>query len=316
MVNKPRALVTGAAGVIGRQLTKRLLNDGHEVMAIDRKVMPDLDWGKLEFIQGDLSEMDLSEAEKFQPEAVFHLAASFERSEESAEYWDIGWRDDVVSSHRVIDSLARSAHTRTFVFASSYLTYEPSLYLFDAPNDSPASLNEIDRVSPRNLCGAGKYYTEQELAYVTNTTRPDLRVVNARIYRVYGKGSRDVISRWIEAGLAGETIEVYNKSNRFDYVFADDVAESLHRLQQQSEASGVYNIGTGSTSSISEVVEALKQAEVLSPSQIVEQGESAPFEASKADVRRLREDIGWTPPTTPLEGIRQISAALQGADLV
>jgi len=126
MVNNPRALVTGAAGVIGRQLTMRLLNDGYDVMGIDRQPMPESDWGKLEFIKGDLSELDLSEAEKFQPETVFHLAASFERSEESPEYWEIGWRDDVVASHRVIGSLARSAHTKTFVFASSYLTYEQS----------------------------------------------------------------------------------------------------------------------------------------------------------------------------------------------
>src|SRR5690606_19132898 len=161
----------------------------------------------LRFIQGDLSQMDLSLIADFAPQTVFHLAASFERSEESPGYWQVGWRDDVVASHRVIDAIRGCAETARFVFASSYLVYAPSSYFVHSADVEPVRLVENMSVSPRNLCGAGKYYTERELRFIRQAGRSDLSVVNARIFRVYGRGSQDVISRWIRTALSGGSIE-------------------------------------------------------------------------------------------------------------
>ena len=302
-----KALVTGSAGVIGRQLTTMLMSQGVSVLGIDREVMPDGDWDGLEFVQGDLSEMDLSAIGTFAPDAVFHLAASFERSEESNEYWDIGWRDDVVASHRVIDAAAACDAVKTFIFASSYLVYDPELYLIASSDSDPVSLQEDTPVAPRNLCGAGKYYTERELAYMQATRRPDLRVASARIFRVFGRGSRDVISRWIAAGLDGEGISVYNRTNRFDYILADDVAEALLRLGMDDGAEGAYNVGTGTCSPITDVLAILGDLGLLDPANETDTGEGAPFEASLANVGRLGDQLGWTPPTSLRDGIELVA---------
>lgn len=293
--------------MIGRQLAARLLDGGADVVSIDREPMPPGDWGDLRHIRGDLADMDLSVAADFGPEQIFHLAASFERSEETPEYWVPGWRDDVLASHRLADQVVRGTTTvSSFVFASSYLIYDPSEYLLSSPETEPVALSEETNVNPRNLCGAGKYYTERELDYLVATTRPDMHVTNARIFRVFGRGSRDVISRWVRSGLRGDPVEVYNRSNRFDYIFADDVADALIDLGSDLETHGTFNVGTGTATSVSRVLDHLVDLDVVDPGSIIDRGEDAPFEASVADVERLRDCVGWTPSTSVRGGIEQL----------
>lgn len=57
MSSAKRVLVTGPAGVIGRQLTADLLASGHEVLGIDRDTMLERDLSALRYEQDDLTEM-------------------------------------------------------------------------------------------------------------------------------------------------------------------------------------------------------------------------------------------------------------------
>jgi len=43
----------------------------------------------------------------------------------------------------------------------------------------------------------------------------------------YGCNSRDVISRWVRALLAGEPISVFRPEGIFDYIYAADSAKAL-----------------------------------------------------------------------------------------
>lgn len=302
-----RVILTGTAGVIGRKLVRLLVTAGHEVLSVDREPLPEEVSGlPFDHLQDDLSTMNLEPVVAYQPEAVLHLAASFERSQESAEYWERGWRDDVVASHRLIDAVREARSLRTFLFASSYLLYDPDLYLSDTAGAS-AALQERSPLLPRNLCGAGKLYTERELSYIEETTRPDLRVINARIFRAYGQGSRDVVSRWVRSGLRGDKIEVYNTENSFDYVYSGDVAAVLMRLLETPEASGAYNVATGTATSISEVVDALVAEGIVDEAQVVQCGSSPPYESSVADVSALRALLGSVPATDIRSGVRLLA---------
>lgn len=309
MVEDPpgRALVTGAAGVIGRQLTQQLAHRDVELLTIDREAMPSGFGSLSRHVEGDLSTMDLDCVVDFDPQQVFHLAASFERTTESPEYWDIGWRDDVVASHRVISTAVECPSLAVFVFASSYLVYDERVYLVNEPPAAAVPLHETAAVGPRNLCGAGKYYTEGELRYTAAVRRPDLRVCNARIYRVYGQGSRDVVSRWVRALIAGEQIDVFNAASIFDYVYAGDVAEGLARLASAADASGEFNVASGRGTRISHIVAALEAAGLKTNGQIVEAADQAPYEASLADVSRLHSALGWVPPTDIETGVRRLA---------
>ena len=136
------------------------------------------------------------------------------------------------------------------IFASSYLIYDPSLYSFDKPQKNSYRLKETDPIYPRNLTGMAKLMHEIELRFLGDFKCDDFSSVSARIFRSYGKHSRDVISRWIMSLLKGETLSVFRKEGMFDYIYAGEVAEGLIKLAENGNARGIYNLGNDNSRSI------------------------------------------------------------------
>ena len=68
---------------------------------------------------------------------------------------------------------------------------------------APAPLAETDPVRPRNLCGGAKLMHEKELDFLDQFPGTPFTSVSARIFRVYGRGSKDVVSRWVRSLTAG-----------------------------------------------------------------------------------------------------------------
>jgi carbamoyl-phosphate synthase large subunit len=304
-IEEKRIIVTGAAGVIGNELLRLLVQKGAVVLSVDRYSLSGPGpggGGKASCaIRKDLASDNLAELHEFKPHVVFHLAASFERSKESPDFWNRNWRDNILVTHRILD-LVRETDLEVFIFASSYLVYSPHLYL-GGRNMKLVYLKEDDPISPRNLCGAAKHYAERELAFVRDVCNSNVRTICARIFRVYGCGSRDVIGRWVKASLSGENLRVYNKENRFDFVYARDVAESLVRLVENAEAEGAVNVGSGVARSIEQVVDVLAERLSIDRSKIQDLGVKEPFEASCADLTRLKRLTGWAPPTDLRDGV-------------
>ncbi|WP_420265087.1 NAD-dependent epimerase/dehydratase family protein [Candidatus Magnetominusculus dajiuhuensis] len=299
-----RCVVTGGAGVIGRELLNLLQVAQGTVLSIDKNPLPeDFNTAGITHIVKDLSKDALDEIDEFRPEIFFHLAAAFERSKESPEFWGVNWKDNTLLSHRVVDAARRIDSLRVFVFASSYLIYSPLLYMSKSLRHDPVYLREDAQVNPRNITGAAKYYTEKELDFIKEYLRPELRIVSARIFRVYGRGSKDVISRWVRSALNNEPLDVYNKDNRFDYIYAGDVAEGLYRLAIAEAAAGVINLGSGKSYGVGDVIDTLSS---FFDMKINERGITENFENSTADIRALRSLTNWQPPTTLLTGIGQI----------
>lgn len=290
-----KVIVTGGAGVIGRELIRRLVGAGAIVRCIDIAPKPkEFEGLDIEYSQRDLSYANTIDFLKFDPEIIFHLAAVFERTKEEVGFWDLNFQNEVMLNHNVFTAAKECKKLTKFIFASSYLIYDFSQYLFPKSQKNAFPLRENARMNPRNLCGATKLYAEKELEYLSRFD--DLygfKVVSARIFRVYGRGSGDVISRWVRAGLEGKSIEVFMGENRFDYIYAGDVAEALLGLSKKDNAEGVVNIGTGKSASIKDVVDALKG---LIPSLAVKKSsEKGLFEASVAEVKKLRSYVSWKP---------------------
>ena len=163
----------------------------------------------------------------FAPEQCFHLAATFERTAETEGFWGENYHHNVRLSHHVATLVSEAESMRRLVFASSYLVYDPALYLFDEPQDAPRALRESDPVRPRNLCGSAKLMHEKELDFLARVPetplqlrlRPDLSRLRAR---VEGRGLAlgAVAERRTRVPLTAFRVE-----GMFDYVWAGDVAE-------------------------------------------------------------------------------------------
>jgi Nucleoside-diphosphate-sugar epimerases len=300
-----RVLVTGGAGVIARELLDRLSAAGAEVLSVDRLPLPSVTPPGIDHLVADLAFADLDPIAHFRPRHVFHLAATFERSVESPEFWEQNWNDNVVVTHRLAELAGRIGGIEAFVFASSYLVYDPEQYSTVAVPTGAVALSEDSRLGSRNLCGAAKLYGEAELRFVREVRAAGFRASFARIFRVYGRGSRDVVSRWVRAALDGEPIDVYHPENHFDYIFSGDVADGLLRMATSPRASGIINLGSGDARPVAAVIDAVEHATGTRLSARTNEVEE-PYEASCADVGRLRATLGWTPPTSLEVGVGRL----------
>lgn len=298
-----KVIVTGGTGVIGRHLIKKLEDLGCQVRCFDIVPKPKDFSENIEYSPRDLTYLNPLEFTSFDPEVIFHLAAAFERTEEEIDFWEFNYQNNVLASHKTIESAKLCKNLEKFIFASSYLIYNPDLYTFKK-NPKVVHLKEIDSVNARNLCGAAKYYTEKELEYLDHFPNYGFSKISARIFRVYGENSRDFISRSVRDALNGHTIKLFLKENSFDYIYAGDVAEGLIMLAESNVKNGVFNLGSGESRKIEEIMTIFKK--YFPKLKITNIKSAGLFEGSCADMANFNTMIGFKSRARLEQGIKKI----------
>jgi len=293
LMHGKRVFVSGGAGVIGVEMVTRLVVLGATVIVGDLKPRPKNFPSDVIYRQGDLNQMTKAEFRSFAPDIFIHLAATFERSTESFDFWEENFLHNVRLSHHLMTLVKDSLSLYRFVFASSYLIYDPALYQFDEERYLPISLQETDPVLPRNLTGMAKFSHEVEIRFIDQFCGDRLSTVCARIYRGYGRNSRDVISRWVRSLLKGEAITIYRPEGIFDFIYAADSAEGLIRLAAADQVKGIINLGTGRSRRVQDGVDVLRKH--FPNMQVNAVQSDIPFEASQADISRYKQLVGWEP---------------------
>ncbi len=303
MKNK-RVFVSGGAGVIGLEMIPRLVELGATVIVGDLKPRPITFHENVIYRWGDLNTMTKEEFDQYAPEVFIHLAATFERSTESYNFWEENFLHNVRLSHHLMTLAKDSLSLSRVVFASSYLIYDPTLYQFNVKQMRPVSLKETDPIFPRNLTGMAKFAHEIELRFIDQFCGERLSTVCARIFRGYGKNSRDVISRWVRSLLKGDKITVFRPEGIFDYIYAADSAEGLIRLAAAKDVTGIINLGTGRSRSVQDVLDILQTHFPSMSSEIIDSNIN--YEASQADINKYYKLIGWKPKYDLPEAIGEI----------
>ena len=280
---KMRILITGSEGKIGKELIKIMF--GHELLLVDKKGG--------ESVKCDLSIDDLDFIEEFKPEIIIHLAASFERTDESPIFHRINYADNIKATYRLnslISSLTYSPYQ--YIYASSYLVYEP-VYLSEKQRFISLMLGEDSLISPRNLIGAAKLYGENEIDFIKRNVHKEMKVTHARIFRVFGEGGQEFVSRVIEWARLGIPIDIWKPENRFDFIHTSDCASAIRTLIGQE---GIYNIGSGQNTAIEEIIGLVRpKIRAIDKDDL--------FESSCADIRKIQE-LGWEPKVNVLEWVK------------
>ncbi len=301
--NKARVFISGGSGVIGRNLVRALLKKGADVFVGDLQPIPDEFVGQIQYRQGDLNTIEPYELQHFKPDYFFHLAATFERSVETIDFWHENFQHNVKLSNKLLDVLSQGGGLKKVIFASSYLIYDQNLYSSDEYRSVPSVLHESSPINPRNTCGGAKLLHELELDFLSHFEKYSFSTVSARIYRSFGTGSRDVVSRWARSAVRGEPISVFQPENSFDYIYAGDVAEGLVRLCE-NDAKGIYNLGSGKSSSVGAILNVFK--EQFPDLKVSEENHRIKFEHSSACMKKFANLTGWTPSTSLYEGVKAV----------
>lgn len=113
-----KILVTGGTGFTGKALVRRLLDDGHQVVALDfqegLKTQELRDWGA-EVVIGTVTDKEVVERCMTGVEVVHHLAAAFRQlNVPNSYYWDV----NVEGTRNVLEA-ARREKVKKFVYCST-----------------------------------------------------------------------------------------------------------------------------------------------------------------------------------------------------
>ncbi len=289
-----RILVTGGSGFIGRRVVSELSADGARVRVVDLQPHPDPD---VDIVQGDICEAPILErAFADGVDSVVHLAAvtSVLRSLEQPERT---YRTNVEGTHRVLEA-ARAAGTGSLAFASTNAV--------TGPMDAPA-ITEAARLRPLTPYGATK--AAGEMLMSAYTASYGVRCACLRLTNVYGLGMQakdSIVARLMRAIRTGATFEIYGDGRQVrDYVNVGDVVQAVRLALVNEEWHGPVVIGAGTSLSVLEVVDQVRQTTGAELSVRHGPAKAGEMPAVIVDPSRARA-AGWAPRWDFSDGIEAV----------
>ena len=266
MSKKCLIVVTGAAGYIGGQTMLQLRDQGHTVVGIDRRPLPDHLLSVADrFIQEDFSSgYSLGILDTLRPDAIIHCAGSIMVGESMARP-DLYYDNNFVKTKTLLDHLLKQQHKCRVIFSSSAATYgEPVL----------VPCCEEDPAMPINPYGDSKLMVEMIMLPYRRAFGLDY--VAFRYFNACGAdpsarhgqamGASHIIARVLESlrddrefTLNGDSYPTPDGTCIRDYVHVSDIVDAHIRALNPDVPSGVYNLGNSRGISNREVIEAAQR---------------------------------------------------------
>ena len=253
-----RVVLTGGAGFIGSHIVDALLDEPvREIVVLDnfvrgtrRNLEAATADARVRLVEGSIYDVDLLQNVMQGADFVFHLAALwlYECVHDPRSAIEI----NVLGTWNVIEA-AQRAEVKKVVFSSSASVYGDALF---------TPMTEDHPFNNRTMYGATKIAGEQFFRAINEQHGLDyvgLRYMNAYGPRMDYKGTYvSVIMKVLDRIDAGEPPVIYGDgSQAYDFVHVEDVARA-NVLALKSEATDVnLNVGTGVTTTIRELVDAL-----------------------------------------------------------
>jgi UDP-glucose 4-epimerase len=316
-----RVLVTGGAGFIGSHTVVQLVAAGHDVLIVDSfanakpAVVSRLELltdRKLPVHVFDLRDTDRTEQlfAKEQIDAVIHFAghkAVGESVENPLKYYE----NNLGSTFSLVGAMARHG-VRKLVFSSSATVY--------GENAAVPMAEELP-TSATNPYGWTKVMIEQILRDVALTS-PDWRIALMRYFNPVGAHASGTIGedpagepnnllpyiaqvavgRLKRLCIFGDDYDTPDGTPLRDYIHVEDLAAghiaSLARLTSTNQAVSTWNLGTGTGSSVFDMLHAFERAVERSLPYEVVGRRPGDIAASYADPARANSELGWTATRT------------------
>lgn len=323
-----KALVTGAAGFVGAFTSKRLLEQGYEVIGVDNLndyydvslKMARLEW--LEKIPGfTFQKLELADEagvkalfadHKF--DRVVHLAA------QAGVRYSLKNPHAYVSSNLVgfINILEGCRHAEV-----EHLVYASSSSIYGLNTKTPyATSDRVDH--PVSLYAATK--KSNELMAHSYAHLYGIPTTGLRFFTVYGPWGRPDMAyfSFTRDILAGKAINVFNHGKmRRDFTYIDDIVEGVVRVvdtipactegwtveggdpSRSSAPYKVYNIGNHNSVELGRFIEVIEEATGIEANKHYMDMQPGDVLATHANVDDLMADVGFAPNTPIEEGIER-----------
>jgi UDP-glucose 4-epimerase len=301
----PHCLVTGGAGFIGSHLVEALVARGHSVRVLDnfntgeRANLVGVR-GRIDLVEGDITDLDTVRAAVRGAEVVFHQAALASVPRSVA---------DPMATHRAcVDGTlhvllaAREEGVRRVVYAASSSAYGNSdrLPKCEADPTAPLSPYAVAKLAGEHYCAA---FTE---VY-------GLETVRLRYFNVFGPRQTPdspyaaVIPLFIRALTSGDRPVIHGDGGQSrDFTFVDDVVQANLRAAAAPGVAGqVFNVACGRRTSLLELLGHLNTLLGTSVEPVHTEPRPGDVRHSQADIGRACDLLGYRPTTDIPAGLRR-----------
>ncbi|PFA61858.1 UDP-glucose 4-epimerase [Bacillus sp. AFS015802] len=303
-----KIIVTGGAGFIGSHLSKKLIEEKHELMIIDsfhpyysperkrRQLSSVQEKGPVSFLHKDLleDEGELQEVfQQFKADCVVHLAAipgvshSLHVPNEYVDY-------DIKATINTL-RMAGESGVRKFVFASSSSVY--------GNTDNTPSREEDATGAVVSPYAAAKYSAESFCKAYASIYGLEMTIL--RFFTVYGPWGRPdmAIYSFIRKLMEGQELPIYGLENKRDYTYIDDIVDGTYRAIR-SEESGTFNLGNGTPISMESLIHELGR-HFPSLEAFVTDRRVGDVTSTCADITKAKEVLGYSPSVSFEEGMKR-----------
>lgn len=334
-------IVTGFAGFVGYHLTKRLLEEGHEVFGIDNfndyydpklkryrkdKLNKWIIDGALETYCGaDVREEGIWEnianeeganGNGMDFDAIYHLAAipgvrkSFENPTMYVE-------NNILGSINVLKAAGEYGIGKVILASSSSVYGDITSTCAHRGIDDGEffSVSEVI-LNDRPLSPYAMTKRAMEIAGYTYQQLYDYDVIIPRFFTVYGPAGRPDMAyyKFIKSALAGEAIDVYGDGEQVrDFTYIDDIVDGLMGLPGLS-GYDVVNLGSGNPLSINTLIETISEATGKDISINRLEMQAGDVRATYANNTKAKELLDWSPKWTLKDGIAETVKWFKEAD--
>ncbi|NJD76981.1 MAG: NAD-dependent epimerase/dehydratase family protein [Candidatus Methanoperedens sp.] len=298
-----RLLVTGAAGFVGSNLTRRLIKEGYEVHIITRETS---DYWRIKDMLpclknhvADLLDEDglKTVIQQINPDVIFHLA-------NAGVYGGVHLPEKKVVETNFIG-------TMNLISASNDIDYKCFINTGSSAEYGPKKfpMKETDLCEPINVYGVSKCAATLYGNYIARIK--DKPIIGLRLFSPFGPydDKSRLMTYAITNALWNKPLSLGNPNAVRDYIYTEDVLDIyLQSINIASELKGeVFNLGSGSQATISYIVN--KIIEITGSKSEIKwnsfPGRAHDTEKWEADVEKISKCFNWHPKYHIDDGIRQ-----------
>ena len=296
-----RTLVTGGAGFLGSFLCEKLLDQGHEVIALDnfytgsrKNISHLLDHPSFELIRHDIVEPILLEVDW-----IFNMACP--ASPIHYQYNPVKTVKTSVMGAINMLGLAKRVSARILQASTSEVYGDPEIH-----PQQESYWGSVNPIGLRSCYDEGKRVAETLMMDYHRQNQVDIKLV--RIFNTYGPrmhiNDGRVVSNFIVAALKEEPLKIFGDGEQTrSFCYVSDLIDVILKMMKKDDFIGPVNIGNPGEFTIRELAEKiLKLTGSRSKIQVRQERSDDPVRR-RPDISLAREKLGWEPSVGLEEGL-------------
>lgn len=293
-----KVVILGGGGFLGKALLERLISEQFEIVVFD-KALPNFSKSheKIEWIVGDFSNIQHVEKSIQNADVIVHLISTIlPKGIDANLVGDL--QNNVTPTLQLLDKAIKHKVKKVIFVSSGGTVYGEPIYL---------PIDEKHPTNPLSSYAVTKLMIEKYLLLYHSMLGLNVKIL--RVTNPYGEYQRTdraqgAIGIFLSKALCGQPINIWGDGSVIrDYIYVHDVADALNKSISYEGTESIFNISSGVGTSLNELAQLIEKITGFQISKNYLQERNFDVHANVLSNKLAREELGWMPNTSLIEGV-------------